>query len=183
MLFQEVINQHKKHMARVIFTKTGLEALKQFYFLIVESVNLSSGETVPTRCRPCQNKILTTVVTVTNQEKRIQTKMKVLQLTNKNTSKTSGSNLLKLIRRHRKLVESKLGECYEIKLIVQELKMGKIKKKMSLKIRVWVFKKSWASTRKWSKNLKTWKKKLREQEARETRAKGDKARLEIKTII
>ena len=146
-------------MARVCnLYRERVRSNKTVLFLIVASVSSSSGETLPTKCRPCQKKILTTTVaTVKNQEKRIQNKMKVLQLTNKNRNKIAASNLLKLIRRHRKLVESKLEECYKIIAIVQELKIGKIKK-MSLKIRVWVFKKSWPSTRKWSKNLKTWKK-------------------------
>ena len=106
-------------------------------------MSLSSKETVPTKCRPCQNKIMTTTVaTIKNQEKRIQNKMKVLQLTDKNTNKIAGSNLLKPIRRLRKFLKSKLEECNEIKAIVQELKIGEMKKKISLKIRVWVFKKS-----------------------------------------
>ena len=147
-------------MARVCnLYRERVRSNKTVLFLIVASLSLSSGETLPTKCRPCQKKILTTTVaTVKNQEKRIQNKMKVLQLTNKNRNKIAASNLLKLIRRHCKLVESKLEECYEIIAIVQELKIGKMKKKISLKIRVWVFKKSWASTRRWSKNLKTWKK-------------------------
>ena len=49
--------------------------------------------------------------------------------------------MLKPIRRHRKFMESKLEKIHEIKAIVQELKIGEMKKKMSLKIRVWVFKK------------------------------------------
>ena len=150
MLLQEVLNQRKQHMARVCnLYRERVRSNKTVLFLIVASMSLSSGETLPTKCRPCQKKILTTTVaTVKNQEKRIQNKMKVLQLTNKNRNKIAASNLLKLIRRHRKLVESKLEECYKIIAIVQELKI----------VRVWVFKKSWPSSRKWSKNLKTWKK-------------------------
>ena len=84
--------------------------------------------------------------------------MKVLQLTRKNTNNIARSKVLKPIRRLRKFMENKPEECQEIKAIVQELKIGEMKKKMSLKIRVWVFKKSRASRRKGSKNLKTWKK-------------------------
>ena len=69
----------------------------------------------------------TPATTVDNQEKTIQNKLKVLQLTNENTNKIAGSNLLKPIQRHRKLMESKVEECHEVKA-------------------------SWASTRKWSKN-------------------------------
>ena len=58
------------------------------------------------------------------------------------TNKIPGSQLLKLIHRHCKFMKSKLEECNEIKAIVQELKIGEMKKKISLKIRVWVFKKS-----------------------------------------
>ena len=138
-------------------------------------MSFSSKETVPTKWRPRQNKIMTTTVaTIRNPEKRIQNQMKVLQLTDKNTNKIARSNLLKPIRRSHKFLKSKLEECNEIKANVQELKIGEMKKKFSLKIRVWVFKKSSASTKKWSKNLKTWKKKLREQEARDTQGKRRK---------
>ena len=51
--------------------------------------------------------------------------LKVLQLTNENTHKIAGSNLLKPIQRHRKLMESKVEECHEVKAIVQELKIGR----------------------------------------------------------
>ena len=54
-----------------------------------------------------------------------------------------------------------------------------MKKKFSLKIRVWVFKKSSASTKKWSKNLKTWKKIKVTRSERHSRKK-EKARLESK---
>ena len=60
-----------------------------------------------------------------NQEKATQNKLKVLQLTNENTHKIAGSNLLKAIQRHRKLMESKVEECQEVKAIVQELKIGR----------------------------------------------------------
>jgi len=67
----------------------------------------------------------TTVETVENQEKTIQNKLKVLQLINENSDKIAGSNLLKLIQRHCKLMESKVEECHEVKVIVQELKIGR----------------------------------------------------------
>ena len=106
-------------------------------------MSFSSKETVRTKWRPCQNKIITTTeATIKNQEKRIQNQMKVLQLTDKNTNKIARSNLLKPIRRSRKFLKSKLEECNEIKANVQELKTGEMKKKISLKITVCVFKKS-----------------------------------------
>ena len=85
-------------------------------FLIVASVILLPGETVLTKWKPCQNEIMTTTaVTIKNQEKTTQNKLKVLQLTNENTNKIGhGSNLLKSIQRHCKLMESKVEECNEI---------------------------------------------------------------------
>ena len=81
MLFKEVINQYKKHMARVCnLYRERVRSIKTVLFLIVASISLSSGETVLTKYRPCQNKILTTTVAaVKNQERRIQNKMKVLK--------------------------------------------------------------------------------------------------------
>ena len=56
MLFQ-VINQHKKHMARVCnLYRERVRSIKTVLFLIIASVSLSSEETVPTKCRPCQKK-------------------------------------------------------------------------------------------------------------------------------
>ena len=42
----------------------------------------------------------------------------------KHTQDIAGSNLLKPIQRHRKLMESKVEECHEVQAIVQELKIG-----------------------------------------------------------
>ena len=61
-------------------------SIKIVLFFIVGSVNVSSGETVPTKWRPCQDEIITTAGTVENQEKTIENKSKVLQITNKNTN-------------------------------------------------------------------------------------------------
>ena len=61
-------------------------SIKIVLFLIVGSVSLSSGETVRTKWRPCQDEIITTAGTVENQEKTIENKSKVLQITNKNTN-------------------------------------------------------------------------------------------------
>ena len=60
--------------------------------------------------------------TVKNQEKTIQNKFKVLQLTTVNTNKIAGSNLLKPIQRQRKFIDSKVEECQDIKAIAQVLK-------------------------------------------------------------
>ena len=67
----------------------------------------------------------TTANTVENQEKTIQNKTKVPQLTNENTNKIPGSNLFKPMQRHRKFIESKVEECNETKAIVQGLKIGR----------------------------------------------------------
>ena len=91
--FQEVIDQQKKHMRRVSNVyRERVRGIKTVLFFIG---SLLSGETVPTKWRPCQDKIMTTpAATVENQEKTIQNKLKVLQLTNENTNKIAGSNLL-----------------------------------------------------------------------------------------
>ena len=111
-------------MARVSdLYRERVRSIKTVLFFIV-SVSLLSGEAV--QWRPCQDTVMTTpVATVENQEKAIQNKLKVLQLTNENTHKIAGSNLLKPIQRHRKLMESKVEECHEVKAIVQELKIGR----------------------------------------------------------
>ena len=109
-------DQHKKHMVRVCnLYQERVTSIKTVLFLIVASVILLPGETVLTKWQPCQNEIMTTtVVTIKNQEKTTQNKLKVLQLMNENTNKIAGSNLLKSIQRHRKLMESKVEECHEI---------------------------------------------------------------------
>ena len=109
-------DQHKKYMVRVCnLYQERVTSIKTVLFLIVASVILLPGETVLTKWQPCQNEIMTTTaVTIKNQEKTTQNKLKVLQLTNENTNKIAGSNLLKSIQRHRKLMESKVEECHEI---------------------------------------------------------------------
>ena len=65
----------------------------------------------------------TTAATVQNLANKIQNRSRVLQLTNKNTNKIAGSNLLKRIQRHCKFMESKVEECHEIKAIEQILQI------------------------------------------------------------
>ena len=91
MSIQEVIDQHKKHMERVCnLYQERVTSIKTVLFLIVASV------TVPTKWRAYQHKIMTTTAaTDENQEKTIQNKLKVLQLTNDNTNKITGSKLMK----------------------------------------------------------------------------------------
>ena len=171
----------KKHMARVCnLYRERVRSIKTVLFFIM-NVSLLSGETVPTKGRPCQDEIMTTpATTVENQEKRIQNKLKVLQLTNKNTNKTAGTNLLKPIQRHQKLMESKVEECHEVKGIVQELKIGRGDEEDAIK--------DWSSGieaelgkyEKVIEELEELEQKLREQEARETQEKEEKARLEMK---
>ena len=56
MLFQKVIYQHKKNMARVCnLYRERDRSIKIVLFLIVGSESLSSGETVPTKWRPCED--------------------------------------------------------------------------------------------------------------------------------
>ena len=61
--------------------------------------------------------------TVEEDEKTIGNKLKVLKLTHEGSDKIAGTKLLKPIQRHRKLLESKVEECHEIKVRVQELKL------------------------------------------------------------
>ena len=63
----------KKHMARVSdLYREGVRSIKTVLFFIV-SVSLLSGETVPTKWRPWQDRIRTTpAATVEDQEKTIQ---------------------------------------------------------------------------------------------------------------
>ena len=78
MLFQQVIDQHKKNMARICnLYRERFRSIKTVLFLIIVSVSLSSGQTVPTKWWPWQNKnMTTTLATVKNREKRIETKWK-----------------------------------------------------------------------------------------------------------
>ena len=111
--------------------------------------------------------------TVENQEKTIQNKLKALQLTNENTNKIAGSNWLKPIQKHRKLMESKVEECYEVKAIVQELKIGRGDEEDDIK--------DWSSGieaelgkyEKVIEELEELEQKLREQEARETQERRE----------
>ena len=89
-----------------------------------------SRGTVPTKQRPCQDALMTTTV---ENEKTIQNKLKVPPLTIESTDKIAGRNLLKPIQRLRKLLESKVEECHEIKAIVQELKFGRGDEEDSIK--------------------------------------------------
>ena len=100
----------KKHMVRVCnLYREKVRSIKTIFSLIVASMSLSPEETVPTKWRPCQDEIMTTTeATVEIQDKTIQNKLQVLQLTNKNTNKIAESNFLKPIQRHRKFMDSKV---------------------------------------------------------------------------
>ena len=78
-------------MARVCnLYQERVTSIKTVLFLIVASV------TVPTKWQAYQPKIMTTTAaTDENQEKTIQNKLKVLQLTNEKTNKITGSKLMK----------------------------------------------------------------------------------------
>ena len=175
--FHEVIDQQKSTWREFgnLYSER-VRSIKTVLFFIV-NVSLLSRETVPSKWPPCQDEIMTTpVITVENWEKTIQNKLKVLQWTNEHANKIAGSNLLKPIQRHRKLMESKVEECHEVKVIVQELKIGPgDEEDWSLGIE--------AELGKYEKvieELEELEQKLREQEARETQEKEEKARLEIK---
>ena len=160
--------------------REGVRSIKTILLFIV-NMSLMTGETVPTKWQPHQDEIMTTpATTVENQEKTIPKKLKLLQLTNENTNKTAGSNLLKPIQRHHKLMESKVEEFQEVKAIVQELKIGRGDEEDAIK--------DWSSGieaklgeyEKVVEQLERLEQKLREQEARETQEKEERARLEIK---
>ena len=157
-----------------------VRSIKTVLFFIV-SVSLLSGETVPTKWRPCQDTIMTSpAATVENQEKAIQNKLKVLQLTNKNTHKIAGSNLLKPIQRHRKLMESKVDECHEVKAIVQELKIGRGDEEDDIKVWGSGIEAELGKYEKVVGESEELEQTLREREARETQEKEERARLKIK---
>ena len=179
--FQEVMDQQKKHMARVSdLYRERFRSIKTVLFFIV-SVSLLSGEAVPTKWRPCQDTVMTTpAVTVENQEKAIQNKLKVLQLTNENTHKIAGSNLLKPIQRHHKLMERKVEECHEVKTIVQELKIGRGDEEDDIKVWSSGIEAELGKYEKVVGELEELEQTLREREPRETQEKEEKARLEIK---
>ena len=75
----------------------------------------------------------TTEATVENQEKTIYNKLKVLQLTNKNTNKICWKQFLETDARHRKFMESKVEKCHETKAIVQVLKIFRGDEKDAIK--------------------------------------------------
>ena len=122
----------------------------------------------------------TPAVTVENQEKAIQNKLKVLQLTNENTHKIAGSNLLKSIQRHHKLMERKVEECHEVKTIVQELKIGRGDEEDDIKVWSSGIEAELGKYEKVVGELEELEQTLREREPRETQEKEEKARLEIK---
>ena len=122
----------------------------------------------------------TPAATVENQEKAIQNKLKVLQLTNEKTHKIAGSNLLKPIQRHHKLMERKVEECHEVKTIVQELKIGRGDEEDDIKVWSSGIEAELGKYEKVVGELEELEQTLREREPRETQEKEEKARLEIK---
>ena len=61
--------------------------------------------------------------TMEETKKTIENKLKVLKLMHGSTETIAGSKLIKPIQRQRKLLESKVEECHELKTEVQELKL------------------------------------------------------------
>ena len=62
-------------------------------------------------------------LTVEDTEKTIENKLKVLKIMHESTETIAGSKLSKPIQRQRKLLESKVEECHELKTEMQELKL------------------------------------------------------------
>ena len=93
-------------------------------------------------------------------------------------NKIAGTKSLKQIQRHRKLLESKLEECHEIKARVQELKRGDEEDD----IRAWSagIEKSLEEYERAVEGLEELERSLREQQRREIQAEEGKSRWEIK---
>ena len=158
-----------------------LSTIKIVVFYIIVSVTFLFGQAVPTKWRPCQDTIMVAETkTIEAAEKTIENKLKVLQLTNEGTDKIAGSKLLKPIQRHRKLLESRIEECHEIKANIQELKVGRGDGEEDIK--------EWsagieAKVQQYEhvvEELEDLERSLREREARETQEKEEKVKWKIK---
>ena len=158
-----------------------LSTIKIVVFYIIVSVTFLFGQAVPTKWRPCQDTIMAAETkTIEAAEKTIENKLKVLQLTNEGTDKIAGSKLLKPMQRHRKLLESRIEECHEIKANIQELKVGRGDGEEDIK--------EWsagieAKVEQYEhvvEELEDLERSLREREARETQEKEEKVKWEIK---
>lgn len=144
MSIQEVIDQHKKHMARVCnLYQERVTSIKTVLFLIVASV------TVPTKWRAYQHKIMTTTAATDENPKQIKStaadqrehKQDYWKQIDETHLKDNGS-----------LCRAKRRNPTKHKQLYKTLKLANVTKKMSFKTGVRVFKQSWASTRKRSKN-------------------------------
>ncbi|XP_067041104.1 DNA ligase 1-like [Acropora muricata] len=118
--------------------------------------------------------------TVEEEEKTIGNKLKVLKLTHKGSDKIVGTKSLKQIQRHRKLLESKLEECHEIKARAQELKLERGDEEDD--IRAWSagIEKSLEEYERAVEGLEELERSLREQERREIQEEEERSRWEIK---
>ena len=88
---------------------------------------------------------------------------------------------MKPIQRHRKLMESKVQECHEIKAIVEELKIGRGDEEGIIIVWSSGIEADMGKYAKVVEELEELEQELSEEEARETQEKEEKARLEIKT--
>ena len=148
---------------------------------IIASGSLLSGEAVPTKWRPCQDTIMATkATTIEVEEKTIENKLKVLRLTNESTDKIAGSKLLKPIQRHRKLLESKIEQCHEIKVNIQELMVGRGDGEDDIKVWSSGIEAMLEQYEHVVEELEDLERSLRKQEARETQEKEEKAKWELK---
>ncbi len=118
--------------------------------------------------------------TVEEVEKTIVNKLKVLKLTHEGSEKIAGAKSLKPIQRHRKLLESKVEECHEIKARVQELKLERGDDEDD--IRKWStgIEKSLVEYEKAVEGFEELERSLREEETREIQEKEERSKWEIK---
>ena len=121
--------------------------------------------------------------TVEEEEKTIGNKLKVLKLTHEGSDKIVGTKSLKQIQRHRKLLESKLEECHEIKARAQELKLERGDEEDD--IRAWSagIEKSLEEYEREVEGLEELERSLREQERREIQEGEERSRWEIKKMF
>ena len=117
------------------------------------------------------------------EEKTIGNKLKVLKLTHKGSDKIAGTKSLKPMQRHRKLLESKVEECHEIKTRVQELKLERGDEEDH--IRAWSagIDKSLEEYERAVEGLEELERSLRERETRDIQEEEERSRWEIKKKV
>ena len=141
-------------------------------------MSILSEEAVPSKWRTCQDLIKPSTVEETGET--IENKLKVLKLTHESTETIVRSKWIKSIQRQRKLLESKVEECHELKTEVQEMKLERGDDEKDIKVwRVEIENRS-TEYEKVVGGLEDLERCLREQETRETQEKEEQSKWEIK---